>query len=152
MREWWWEYWSKWDDFWFKYLFFPWATPLRKFYYVTWRPFFRKHLIPKRRIRVVGDYSRYNWRYKAWLMKYNDIPAYRGYGEYMLIELWQMLVHILFIIRAFILSYYRSARATTGLWKLIWGGRKFRKQVKNLRKWGSINYSFFGKQNYKPKK
>jgi hypothetical protein len=148
-REWWWEYWTVWHHEIFIWLVYPWFSPIRKFYLTTVRPL---HVIPGKRIRAVGEYSRYNWRYKVFLFRFDDIPEYEGFGEYTLLEIIAATKFIYYIFRAIFLYWIRGLRNSRRDWKGIWFRKKCRRQLKKLRKWGSINYSFFGKKNYKPKK
>lgn len=150
----WWVYWTEeHHGFTMQYIVFPYGGPIRRFYYKTFRSFFA-FLIPLRRVRAVGEYDRFNWRYKNWLLKFSDIPEYRGIGEVGGKDFIAIVTHIAYTLYALLLAIKRRYDIYD-----TWDGikdrlfsKKFKKQVKKLRKWGSINYSFFGKKNYKPKK
>ncbi len=148
-REYWWEYWTIWHPELFEPYIYPWLMPIINFYRAGIRPL---HVYPRRRIRAVGEYSRFNWRYEHFLFRYDTIPAYEGFGAYSYEEILEMIIYIFYIIRALYWYWIRGLRYSWRDWKRIWFRRKYGKQLKKLRKWGSINYSFFGKKNYKPKK
>ena len=149
-REYWWEYWTIWHHDIFVPAIYPWWSPIKGFYLTSIRPL---HVYPRRRIRAVGEYSRFNWRYKVFLMRFVDIPKYSGFGEYIPEkELWAITKSIYYICREIFLYWIRGLYYSRRDWRGIWFIKKYRKQLKKLRKWGSKNYSFFGKKNYKPKK
>ncbi len=146
--EYWWQFWTTFEEN-------HWEEMMRTYdpfvnFYLRWlKPFYT---LPRKRIRAVGEYSRYNWRYKVWIMRFTDIPNYDGWYESTGREVRMVIKHTYFILRALFLYWYRGLRYSVRDWKDIWFRKKYRKQVRKLRKWGSKNYSFFGKKNYKPKK
>jgi hypothetical protein len=149
----WWFYWTVEHPGYLQWAVFPWSKPLQKFYYRTFRAFFAL-LIPMRRVRAVGEYSRFNWRYKKWLLKFSGLSVYQGKGGHIWEE-WKYYVDYFFVLLEYIFLYWWNLVKIHNVrrdWKDIWFTKKYRKQVKQLQKWGSKNYSFFGKKNYKPKK
>ena len=152
MMEDWWYYWTQINHLMPIYVW-PILSPIRRFYYRTLRAF-TNFLIPFRRIRAVGEYSRLNWRFKNWLLRQSDIPEYQGNGYILDKDYKAIPEHLYYIIRAIFLFWARRAsiRSIIRGFKDTFFSKKYKKQLKKLRKWGSINYSFFGKKNYKPKK
>jgi hypothetical protein len=146
--------WSFWTEYYqlFQIFVFPVVSPIRRFYYKTFRPF-TNLIIPLRRIRAVGEYSRLNWRYKVWLLRLTDIPVLDTDFYAVDKDLIAYGKQIYYIIRAFLLFWWRrtTIRSIIRGYKNILFTKKYKKQLKKLRAWGSINYSFFGKKNYKPK-
>jgi hypothetical protein len=108
--------------------------------------------LPRRRMRAVGEYSRRNTRYAKFLMSYRTFPSYNGYYQSELREVFMLMLFIFHLIRNNLRTWRNTWNNTFRAWDDYWFRKRFVRRIKKLRKWGSKNYSFFGKKNYKPKK
>jgi hypothetical protein len=114
-REAWYIFWTE-DESWkYDILIYPWFLPLLEWYFTTFRSF-TSFMVPWRRIRAVGEYSRFNFRYKNWLLKWTDIPIYRGYREYWYMEIKPVSIYLYFTFRAILLFWWRRVRIGAVIW------------------------------------
>lgn len=154
VREWWWPYQLEQREIYFVPLVFPWLIPLKWFFVGTLIPF---HTLVWKRIRAVGEYSRYNWRFKNYMKKWIEVPPYEGVGEYNEYEAMAILKYFGYMLVYLHNFWWRSAKMVWKRWGNVWGPFmgffEWAKndELKKLKKWGSKNYTFFGKKNYKPK-
>ena len=108
--------------------------------------------LPTRRIRAVGEYSRRNSYYASILLCYRTFPFYHGYYQSVFRELVMIMLFIWHLLRNNVKVWRKTWNNTFRTWDDYWLRKRYVRRIKNLRKWGSKNYSFFGKKNYKPKK